>query len=196
MFARLLVQIYYAINPAITIVDGILALQGYGPGKSGTPRYLGILAGGRDATLVDMAVCSLLGLDPDKLPTISAAKKLGMVNAPVSYSGDFQRIENFIFPTMGSLVFGPRRFHGFMRKHMIQRPVVENRRCKLCGECWQFCPVKAIDRDDRRINFDYNRCIRCYCCIEICPYGALHPAHTVPGRLLHKAKNTWERFRG
>ncbi len=195
MFARLLVQIYHVINPAITIVDGILALQGNGPGKSGTPRHLGILVGGRDATAVDMAICGLLGLDPDKLPTISAAKKLGMVNATVSYSGDFQRVENFIFPTTGSLVFGPRRFHRFMRKHMIQRPVADNRRCRLCGECWQFCPAKAIDRDDTRIYFDYNRCIRCYCCIEICPYGALHAAKTMPGRLLHKAEKTWERFR-
>ena len=196
MFARLLVQIYYAINPAITIIDGILALQGDGPGKRGMPRYLGILAGGRDATLVDMAICNLLGLDPDKLPTVSAAQKLGMVTTPGSYSRDFQRIENFIFPTMGSLVFGPRRFHTIMRKHMIQRPVVDNQRCKLCGECWQFCPVKAIDRKGAQLYFNYNRCIRCYCCIEICPHGALHPEKTIPGRLLHKSKNTWERLRG
>ena len=41
MFARLLVQIYAAINPCITLLDGILALEGQGPGRSGTPRQHG-----------------------------------------------------------------------------------------------------------------------------------------------------------
>lgn len=37
LFARLLVQIHQAIAPSATIIDGILALQGQGPGKSGDP---------------------------------------------------------------------------------------------------------------------------------------------------------------
>ncbi|HSO20037.1 MAG TPA: DUF362 domain-containing protein, partial [Desulfosarcina sp.] len=38
MFARLIVGIFEAVQPAYTIVDGVLAMEGQGPGKGGTPR--------------------------------------------------------------------------------------------------------------------------------------------------------------
>jgi len=37
------------------------------------------------------------------------------------------------------------------------------------------------------LRFDYNRCIRCYCCIEICPYGALRTAEPLAGKLFRRA---------
>ncbi|HWR57434.1 MAG TPA: DUF362 domain-containing protein, partial [Thermodesulfovibrionales bacterium] len=52
-FAQLLVQIYKAIRPSITILDGILAMEGRGPGKSGTPRELGLIMGSTDALALD-----------------------------------------------------------------------------------------------------------------------------------------------
>ena len=39
-FATVLVQIYEKIRPAISIADGILAMEGYGP-TSGDPRRVG-----------------------------------------------------------------------------------------------------------------------------------------------------------
>ncbi|MDH4028171.1 MAG: DUF362 domain-containing protein, partial [Nitrospirota bacterium] len=45
MFARLLVKIFQAVRPSVTILDSILAMQGQGPGKSGEPRELGIIMG-------------------------------------------------------------------------------------------------------------------------------------------------------
>ncbi len=66
MFAPLLVQIHYAIAPAATIIDGVLAMEGQGPGRSGTPRQIGTLIGGRDAAAVDAAVCRMLKLAPEK----------------------------------------------------------------------------------------------------------------------------------
>ncbi|MBU0699533.1 MAG: DUF362 domain-containing protein [Pseudomonadota bacterium] len=186
MFARLLVQIYHAIDPSITIVDGILALEGQGPGKGGVPRHLGILAGGRNAVAVDMAICSMLGIDPDELFTHKAAKDLGLFGNAVSINGDFNIVDNFRLPDTGPLTLGPKPFHRFMRKHLLQRPEVDGLLCRLCGECRQYCPAKAITQDNKAINFDYDGCIRCYCCIEICPYGALRATETMPGKVLRK----------
>jgi Fe-S-cluster-containing hydrogenase component 2 len=56
----------------------------------------------------------------------------------------------------------------------------------VCGECWQYCPAKSISQDNKAIEFDYDSCIRCYCCIEICPHGALLAAETIPGKILRK----------
>jgi uncharacterized Fe-S center protein len=73
-----------------------------------------------------------------------------------------------------------------MRKHLVQRPAVDPVKCRLCGECWRYCPAQAITPYARVIGFDYDRCIRCYCCIEMCPHGALEAVETKPGRLVRK----------
>jgi uncharacterized protein (DUF362 family)/Pyruvate/2-oxoacid:ferredoxin oxidoreductase delta subunit len=186
MFARLLVQIYHTINPSITLVDGIQALQGQGPGKSGVPRHLGILVGGRDAFAVDMAICSMLGIKPDELPTLEAAKKLGMLDTEVEFEGEFNAVGDFRVPMLAPLTFGPKPVHKFMRKHLLQRPEADDLLCQLCGECWQYCPAKAITPNKEQIDFDFDVCIRCYCCIEICPHGALHTTETLPGKIMRK----------
>jgi formate hydrogenlyase subunit 6/NADH:ubiquinone oxidoreductase subunit I len=36
------------------------------------------------------------------------------------------------------------------------------------------------------IGFDYDRCIRCYCGVEVCPHGALSARETKPGKLIRK----------
>ena len=184
IFAKLLVQIYNAIKPSITIIDGILAMEGQGPGKSGIPRHLGIVVGSNNALAADMAICSMLGIEPDNLLTVKEAKKTGLVSNKIHISGDFYMVNDFLLPEQTPLMFGPKLFHKFMRKNLLQRPVVDNQICQLCGECWQYCPAKAITRQEKWIDFDYDRCIRCYCCIEVCPHGALSSVEPLPGKIL------------
>jgi len=184
MFARLLVNIYKAVKPAVTLVDGILALEGQGPGKRGTPRELGILIAGQNAAAVDMTICSMLGVPPEKLSTNIEAKNAGIVDGQLYIQGDFPLISGFKIPEPDPLTFGPEPLHKLIRRHLLQRPVVDRQLCDVCAKCWQYCPAKAIYRSARQITFDYNRCIRCYCCIEICPKGAIQATETIPGRIL------------
>ncbi len=186
MFARLLVQIYQAVNPCITLVDGILAMEGQGPGKSGKPRYLGVLVGGSDGLSVDWTICRMLGIDPDALQTLKAARQLGLLNEPIRITGDMINVDHFELPVLGPLTFGPKLLQKFMRKHLVQRPLVDQNHCQLCGECWQYCPAEAITPDDNIIGFDYDRCIRCYCCVEICPHGALAARETLAGKVIRR----------
>ena len=112
MFARLLTQIYRAVNPAATLIDGILGMEGDGPGRSGTPRRLGVLAAGTSAPAVDMAICRFVGVRPEELPTHRAAAELGLLPESVSIEGDFAPISGFNVPLIGPLTFGPQRFQG------------------------------------------------------------------------------------
>jgi uncharacterized protein (DUF362 family)/NAD-dependent dihydropyrimidine dehydrogenase PreA subunit len=189
MFARLLVQIYQAINPAITLVDGILALEGQGPGRRGTPRHLGVLVGSSSGLAADMAICQMLGIDPDKLSTNKAARELGVMDDAIGFIGDIPNVSNFKLPQLGPLTFGPKAFQKFMRQHLVQRPVVDQKLCRMCGECWKFCLAGAITPYEEIIDFDYDRCIRCYCCVEVCPHGAMRAVETLPGRLVRKLTN-------
>lgn len=186
MFARLLVQIYQAIHPAVTVVDGILALEGQGPGRRGEPRHIGMLIGSSSGLSADTCICQMLGMDPDKLPTLAAAKGLGLLDGDPKIIGDFTEIADYKLPELAPLTFGPKFSQKYMRKHFIQRPVVEPEICKMCGECWNICPAGAITPYEEIIGFDYDRCIRCYCCIEVCPHGALQAVETRPGRLIRK----------
>jgi uncharacterized protein (DUF362 family)/ferredoxin len=186
LFARLLVQIYRAVNPMVTLIDGILGMEGQGPGRSGTPRQLGVLVAGASAPAVDMAVCRLLQVPADQLPTHRAAAELGLSPRDVAISGQFQPIRNFKLPILGPLTFGPERIQPLIRKHLIQRPAVEAGKCRGCGECWRHCPAKAITPYAQTIGFDYDRCIRCYCCVEMCPHGVLAAVETGPAKALRR----------
>lgn len=186
MFATLLVKICAAVNPSITIIDGVLAMEGQGPGKSGLPRHVGIIAGCGSAFDLDRAICQMIGMEPDKLPTNKAARQLGLATDDIQMEGDFEVVQNFRLPDLGNLTFGPKPVQRVIRKHMLQRPVVDNESCELCGECWRYCPAKAIYPKRKKIVFDYDKCIRCYCCLEVCPQGALYAKETLPGKIIRR----------
>lgn len=186
MFAALLVKIYQAINPAINIYDGILAMEGEGPGKSGDPREVGVIMGSGDALAADQVVCRMIGVDPDHLLTNRIAMEQESEIEEVSIDGYLPRIEDFRLPEITPVVFGPKMVHGFIRRHLVQRPECDDSECRLCGECWGYCPAEAITHDKKKIHFDYDKCIRCYCCIEVCPDGALKTAETLTGKVARK----------
>jgi uncharacterized protein (DUF362 family) len=183
LFARLLVRIYEAVAPIYTIVDGIIGLEGQGPGKGGTPRPLGLLVGGIGGHAVDKTICILLGISPDQLPTLVEASELGVFDGRVHVAGDLHIVPDFKFPELHSLSMGPEPLSRFIRKHMLQKPVIDPELCKLCGECWHICPAKVMAQVDQKVRIDYERCIRCYCCLEVCPHGAVRAKEPVLGRL-------------
>jgi uncharacterized protein (DUF362 family)/NAD-dependent dihydropyrimidine dehydrogenase PreA subunit len=191
MFAKLLVRIHDAVKPNVTIVDGILALHGDGPGRSGKPKRLGVLVGGKNTHAVDAAICKMLKIPADRLSTHTAAKREGKIGATVNIHGDFKTVNDFVLPELGTMTFnGPKPLKSFMRNHLIQRPEVDKNLCKLCKECVKFCPADAISlfrrKGEGKIVFDYDICIRCYCCIEICPHGALRAKEPIAGKLLRR----------
>lgn len=186
LFAQLLVKIYKAVNPSITLIDGILAMQGQGPGKRGEPRHLGVLLGSNNAAALDMTVCRMLGVPHETILTNKFAMEQGLSPDEIKVDGELPLIADFKLPEITPLVFGPRTFHGVLRRHLVQRPECDDTLCKLCGECWKYCPAMAITRTGKNISFDYDKCIRCYCCIEVCPHGALSARETLAGKLTRK----------
>jgi len=185
MFARLLVKIHDSVKPTATILDGILAMEGQGPGRSGRPLNLGVLMGSDSAVALDVAVCRMLGISPDSLFTNKIALENGLAGH-LEMEGKLPAIDRFELPSIAPLVFGPPALHGLLRKHLVQRPVVDHASCRACGECWKYCPAKAISDDRDNIAFDYEKCIRCYCCVEVCPQGALSAKETPAGAIIRK----------
>jgi uncharacterized protein (DUF362 family)/Pyruvate/2-oxoacid:ferredoxin oxidoreductase delta subunit len=186
-FARLLVRIGRTLKPSFNILDGILALEGQGPGRGGVPKQLGVLMAGCDPFTVDLAVCRMLGVDPGQVPLFEAVMETdGLLTEP-EIDGSLPEIRGFCLPHMSHPLFGPRFLHGFIRRQLLQRPVCDEVLCRMCGECGKICPAGAITTKETSLRFDYDRCIRCYCCIEICPFGALWSAETLAGKIIRRA---------
>jgi uncharacterized protein (DUF362 family) len=60
------------VRPHLTIVDGIVAMEGDGP-IMGRPRQLGFIAMGRDLPAVDATCARIIGLDPAKMSYLATA---------------------------------------------------------------------------------------------------------------------------
>jgi len=183
-FARLLVRIARTVRPAFTVLDGVLAMEGEGPGKGGTPRAIGVLMAAADPFALDEAVCRMVGLSPERLPTCRAARELGLPGEEVGIDGDLPEVRGYRIPGMDPLLFGSAPVNSLVRRHLLQRPVCDSASCTLCGACRDMCPARAITVEEDGLRFDYDACIRCYCCLEVCPCGALRTVEPLTGRIL------------
>jgi uncharacterized protein (DUF362 family) len=76
-FGQMLVETARAINPDLTILDGIIGHEGNGP-SGGEPRQLGILAASADIFALDRAIVEILNVNPLAVPTVAASMRLGL----------------------------------------------------------------------------------------------------------------------
>ena len=76
VFCQLLIDIYKFLNPALTIIDAIVAMDGPGPIK-GRARPLGYLVGGTEPIACETICCKLVNIKPDDLPIIKTARQMG-----------------------------------------------------------------------------------------------------------------------
>ncbi|MBN1806643.1 MAG: DUF362 domain-containing protein [Sedimentisphaerales bacterium] len=75
-FCELLIDIYKFLNPALTIIDGVMAMDGFGP-INGRTRPLGWLIGGTDPIACETICARLINIDHQEVPVIKTANKKG-----------------------------------------------------------------------------------------------------------------------
>jgi uncharacterized protein (DUF362 family) len=72
-FAKMLIDIARHVNPCLSIVDGIEAMQGQGP-INGTPYPLGVMGASKDMTALDLVFAHLLNIPPEQVYSLEAAR--------------------------------------------------------------------------------------------------------------------------
>lgn len=78
---RSILDLACLVRPQLSIVDGIIGMEGDGP-LMGAPKHLGAVVIGRDPFSVDATAARLMDLDPSRLPYLKeAAGRLGAVAA-------------------------------------------------------------------------------------------------------------------
>jgi uncharacterized protein (DUF362 family) len=76
-FGEMLVETARAIDPDLTILDGIIGHEGNGP-SGGEPRQLNVLGASSNVFALDRSILDIVHVDPTLVPTIAAAQRLGL----------------------------------------------------------------------------------------------------------------------
>lgn len=186
LFAEMLLDVVSLIRPRLHVMDGILALEGDGPGSAGRPRQAGLLLASVDPVALDAVACRLVGLPEENVPTLVAARERGL------WSGRIEDIEmvggrledlfvaDFLAPIRAPDPTGYRRTGRLLRllreaanEAINPRPRPKAGRCTACGSCVRACPTGAIRVEGRLARVETKECIRCFCCHELCPEAAI-----------------------
>ena len=85
-FCELLINVYKFLNPALTIIDGVMAMDGFGPIR-GRTRPLGWLISGTDPIACETICAKLINTNPQEIPIIKTANQIGFG------CSDFDKIE-------------------------------------------------------------------------------------------------------
>lgn len=178
-FALMLLELCETLAPALTIVDAVIGMEGEGPG-SGDPVQIGALLAGSHPQAVDTVATELVGLQPYQVYTQQQAIQTGRPYTQLQQlelSGDpleSLKINNFRPAKMTDVNFGLNRgLKHYLRNALTARPEPDHKLCRLCNDCVTHCPPEAMKTEDDKLQIDYDRCIRCFCCQELCPHGAL-----------------------
>jgi uncharacterized protein (DUF362 family) len=76
---RAIVRLARLLPVGLHVVDGLVAMEGNGPG-AGTPRELGLLFAGRDPFLLDAAIAQWTGIGASSLPHLIVARAEGLLS--------------------------------------------------------------------------------------------------------------------
>jgi uncharacterized protein (DUF362 family)/Pyruvate/2-oxoacid:ferredoxin oxidoreductase delta subunit len=188
--SRLLVDLYEIRQPELTVCDGIVAMEGEGPGSTGTLRKMGLIAAATDAVALDMILAALMGRDPLDIPTNREAVARGWGPADLSSiqllgeSLQSLAVSDFKLPKTSFLNSLPEWAIAVLKRFLLVRPEVDLLLCRRCGRCQKICPAGAIIVEKRGVRIDRRKCFLCLCCQEVCPYKAMRARKSLPLKLL------------
>ncbi|MFQ3619814.1 MAG: DUF362 domain-containing protein, partial [Spirochaetales bacterium] len=193
-FATLLVNLNLLLKPRLYIMDGIVAMEGEGPG-GGDPVPMGCILLSADPVALDATFCRLINLNPSFVPTLRLGEALGLgtaQEAAIEFLGDsLEILKRPTFNVKRSPPLQEVTFQGLrpLRNFILPKPRIRRELCQRCGVCVEACPVpeKAIQFTKGKKNppqYTYSKCIRCFCCHEMCPYKAINIYTPWMGKLL------------
>lgn len=189
-FSKILVDIYQEAKPALTIVDGIVAMEGDGPATSGKLRNLNLLLASPDCVSLDSAMALIMGLEPFAILSTKEAARRGLgiadINSIEICGEKLEEItpEPFLLPTTSIKKKIPLPVINLAKKLIRYYPCVEQDNCTKCAACIEACPNKIVSMKNNRIVFDYAKCISCFCCQEACPASAIKVKKSILAKII------------
>jgi uncharacterized protein (DUF362 family)/NAD-dependent dihydropyrimidine dehydrogenase PreA subunit len=196
-FCQMLTDIFATVIPRLTIMDGIVAMEGEGP-SGGKLRNLGLVLASRDAVALDAVASKIIGLNPQDIHTTRYAHERGLGRADldnievVGETVESTAVADFRLPASASTaILGrvPRFLSRFILAQLAIKPKVVQQNCTGCAECEKTCPRGAITVSHDIAEINDSICIQCMCCHEVCRFDAIVPQQSALGRTVSSVTN-------
>jgi uncharacterized protein (DUF362 family) len=124
---EVLVLINKILKPRISIMDGIIGMEGRGP-INGKPKRLDMILASTDPVAVDATAMRLVGIDPYTSGHVRLAAERGLGNideTAIAIDGDFEKLKTVIEPAERDLpirLLGVISHSKFLTEKLIMNP--------------------------------------------------------------------------
>ena len=189
-FCKVLVDVFSITKPHLNIMDGIISMEGDGPGSAGLPRNTGLVIASSDAVALDTVFSKLIGFEPSRNLVLKEAERRGLGAArldQIKILGEKLEtvlITDYKLPKASAIFAAPPIVAKIATKLLNFRPFIEEKLCKKCMICVKSCPVDAITVNKKISKIDPKKCVKCFCCHEVCPYKAISIRKNIFSRFL------------
>ncbi|MCK4507153.1 MAG: DUF362 domain-containing protein [Desulfuromonadales bacterium] len=196
-FALMLLELAERFKPALSIMDAVVGMEGNGPGN-GDPVQIGALLASPHLVALDTVATAMVNLPEERVWTQRVARKTGRRGVSMDelelLGVPLETLQTFRFrPAKNSDInFGlPIPVKNLLKNAITAQPEI-TQACQRCGHCVTHCPPEAMTLgppeamtlDTQGVKIDYGRCIRCFCCQELCPHNAITTQQGIILRLL------------
>lgn len=181
-FSGMLLELARTVNPQVTVIDAVDAMEGNGP-TGGNSHPLHMILAARDFYTQDYFAAGLMGLNPMDIEMIKQAVAIGLATPEdIEVIGDsipgdltpFQLPDTKNLDFSGALPgFLGKIFSRIAAKVLKSYPQLNSELCVGCGKCAESCPAHIIDIKNKKAVFRKKGCISCFCCQEMCPMKAI-----------------------
>ncbi len=188
-FAGIIADIFSIILPSLSIMDGIVGMDGDGP-NTGRVRKMGLVLASADAVSLDAVFSSIAGLPLFRHPILKEVTKRRLGRGRLEEievlgeSLDSARIRDFRLPQTAFVYKFPSWLARPIAKLLDFRPSIDEMMCKACDVCKRACPQDAITINEGSAKIDWGRCTKCFCCQEVCPHGAISVKKNILAKML------------
>lgn len=181
----------------IAICDAVIGMEGNGP-SYGTPKFAGLTLISESPFSLDIIAERIINGKNGgaQIPYLDIAAERGLVPRDwksITVLGDIDYdAVGFKTPDTNAGLFLkklPDMFGGRIAGLFSARPYINKKKCIGCGKCASSCPRHTISivnsRGKKLAKIDPSGCIRCYCCSELCPIGAVDTKKNILIKLIH-----------
>jgi len=206
IFAWIVVEMFRLRPPDLVIMDGILAMEGYGP-ASPESRWVNKVLASDDPAALDTVQAKIIGLNTNDIPHLCMVRDLGLGEADlnrIEIIGDASTIQEYHRPTPPETSYSYKAGVGsgntsieYYRQRVAFRPLISPERCRHklgCTSCIDICPAGALSPGDDLPANDVSKCLLCSACREVCQSAALEffPHQEIMNTLAKQKVPSWE----
>ena len=178
-FARMLIDLNQYVKPRLYVMDGIVAMEGNGPG-SGDPVNMNVILLSTDPVALDSVFARLVHLKPEMVPTNYHGEKMGLGTCKA------ENMELILVREVPEMFFdesGLEIKEISMEELVFQygNPGFNVDRIQVRSNVWTRL-ARALNIFQKKPYIEEDKCVRCGICVNSCP---------VPGKAVdfRKGKN-------